>query len=87
MIPLLLCPSIRTLNRLTSFAVVNVTAQSGVHDLIQNLNSLVKELQSTIIMPAGDVFMFSGIDLDTTGNLYSHVSYANAAEGSERVVR
>lgn len=45
---------------------------------------MLSSMQNRIIMPAGDVFMFKGIDIDGAGNLYSHVSYAQGAENAKR---
>jgi hypothetical protein len=38
---------------------------------------------SKIIMPAGDVFMFKGINTDATGNLCSSVTYASLTGGAK----
>jgi hypothetical protein len=36
-----------------------------------------KALTTTIIMPAGDVFTFAGLDTDDKGNVYAQVNFAN----------
>ncbi|KAJ3535988.1 hypothetical protein NM208_g6909 [Fusarium decemcellulare] len=42
----------------------------------------IKALDNNILMPAGEVFTFSGTDIDHQGNLFSHISFAL---GSEKV--
>ena len=44
-----------------------------------------KGLTTTIIMPAGDVFTFAGLDTDDTGNVYAQVNFAN--DGGYEVVK
>ncbi|KAL6705342.1 hypothetical protein ACN47E_007152 [Coniothyrium glycines] len=36
-----------------------------------------KGLTTTIIMPAGDVFTFAGLDSDKSGNVYTQINFAN----------
>lgn len=42
------------------------------------------ELKQTVIMPAGDAFLFTGIDCDEQGALYSHVTYSQGTRGATR---
>ncbi|KAK3370405.1 hypothetical protein B0H63DRAFT_564577 [Podospora didyma] len=42
-------------------------------------------LTTTIIMPAGDVFTFSGLDTDEAGNVYAQANFAN--DGGFEVVK
>ncbi|KAI5808272.1 hypothetical protein DFH27DRAFT_650781 [Peziza echinospora] len=42
-------------------------------------------LTTTIIMPAGDVFTFAGLDSDDTGNVYTQVNFAN--DGGFEIVK
>jgi hypothetical protein len=43
-----------------------------------------KGLTTTVIMPAGDVFTFAGLDTDESGNVYTQVNFAN--DGGFKVV-
>ena len=59
---------------------------TSTKDIFQkNLTNAFAGLGSTIIMPAGDVFMFGGIDSDEAGNVYTQVNYAN--EGGVTIVK
>jgi hypothetical protein len=51
----------------------------------QNLSNAFAGLGGTIIMPAGDVFTFAGLDSDSAGNVYAQVNYAN--EGGVKVLK
>ncbi|KAF3904729.1 hypothetical protein ABW20_dc0100609 [Dactylellina cionopaga] len=44
--------------------------------------NLVDRLAGTIIMPAGDVFMFKGLSTDENGNVYSGVTYDTPVGGT-----
>lgn len=46
-------------------------------NLQNGLASAFQEIGTKVIMPAGNVFMFSGLDTDSFGNIYSRVSYSN----------
>lgn len=63
---------------------VSVSTSGVLKSVSDNLQNVLKSLKTTVIMPAGEAFMFTGVDTDSSGNLYSHVSYANGAEGAER---
>jgi hypothetical protein len=64
--------------------LVQFGASKAIQDVSEGLTNLLKSLQTTVIMPAGDAFMFTGIDTDKDGNLYSHVTYTVGAEGAQR---
>ena len=51
------------------------------------LATAFSDMGTRIIMPAGEVFTFAGLDTDEQGNLYAQVSYANAAESGVSVVK
>ncbi|KAK4693894.1 hypothetical protein P7C71_g3587, partial [Lecanoromycetidae sp. Uapishka_2] len=40
----------------------------------------IASFRNRVIMPAGNVFNFSGVDVDAQGNMYTHVSFAFGAE-------
>ena len=42
-------------------------------------------LTTTIIMPAGDVFTFAGLDTDDAGNVYTQINFAN--DGGIKIVK
>lgn len=44
------------------------------------------DLGNKYIMPAGNVFNFTGVDVDDEGNLYAHVSYALDTSGVGKIV-
>ena len=44
------------------------------------LTAAFSDMGTRIIMPAGEVFTFAGLDTDDQGNLYAQVRYANAVE-------
>jgi hypothetical protein len=68
-----------------NFIIVSYSGDAAAGSLSQKLTAMLSSMQNRVIMPAGDVFMFTGIDIDGTGNLYSHVSYAQGAEGARRI--
>ncbi|KAF8244094.1 hypothetical protein K440DRAFT_489096, partial [Wilcoxina mikolae CBS 423.85] len=43
--------------------------------LNKSLNKIMDDLKTTIIMPAGNVFEFSGIDVDEAGHVYTRINY------------
>jgi 20S proteasome alpha/beta subunit len=63
---------------------VTVGASDALKSIAKNLESILQSLKSTVIMPAGEAFMFTGIDTDANGTLYSHVTYAQGAEGADQ---
>ncbi|EPS39293.1 hypothetical protein H072_6938 [Dactylellina haptotyla CBS 200.50] len=46
----------------------------------------LKSISNKIILPAGNVFNFSGIDVDPQGNMYAHVNYASGAENVTQII-
>lgn len=46
------------------------------------MDSILGELKNAVIMPAGQVVTFAGLDCDDQGHIYSHVDYmtSNAVE-------
>lgn len=57
----------------------------AVKMLANNLKKLMDNLGYTVIIPAGVVFTFRGLDADDTGKLCSHVSYAQGADSAKVV--
>ena len=51
----------------------------------EKVKSAFNDLTTTVIMPAGDVFTFAGLDTDEAGNLYAQVNFAN--DGGFEVVK
>jgi hypothetical protein len=50
----------------------------------ENVTKSLGELKQTILMPAGEAFLFTGIDCDEKGNLYSHITYHQGARGASK---
>jgi hypothetical protein len=65
---------------------VTLGASDALKTVSSNLETILKSLKTTVIMPAGEAFMFTGVDTDVAGNLYSHVTYAEGAEGSQPIL-
>lgn len=63
---------------------VNLGISKPTADFENNIGACLGELKSTIIMPAGDAFLFTGVDCDEVGNVYSHVTYHQGARGATR---
>ena len=59
---------------------LNVQAIDNLID--ENVKHLADNLGATVVMPAGDVYMFSGLDSDDEGRLYARVTYRNRTEGT-----
>jgi hypothetical protein len=53
-------------------------------DTLEGSAALLNGMNQRVIMPAGNVFMFTDIDMDDIGYLYSPVTYAQGVEGAER---
>ncbi|KAJ7018521.1 hypothetical protein C8F04DRAFT_1277619 [Mycena alexandri] len=49
-----------------------------------NITKGLKALNTKVIMPAGDVFEFKGLDTDTEGNVYTHLTYKSILSGSTK---
>ncbi|KAK7001515.1 hypothetical protein R3P38DRAFT_3049512 [Favolaschia claudopus] len=47
-----------------------------------NITNGLKALSTKVIMPAGDVFEFKGIDTDASGNVYTHLTYKSILSGT-----
>lgn len=45
------------------------------------VTGLADSLSTTVIMPAGDVFMFKGLNTDAQGNVYSGITYSTPSGG------
>ncbi|KAL8835442.1 MAG: hypothetical protein Q9170_003319 [Blastenia crenularia] len=41
-------------------------------------------IKNKVIMPAGNVFNYAGVDIDSQGNLFVHISFALGAEGVDQ---
>jgi hypothetical protein len=52
-----------------------------VDEMLKTLSSITDTFKTTIILPAGDAFMFKDLDTDKFGNLYSNVTYATPQGG------
>jgi hypothetical protein len=51
---------------------------TSIKDVVaEKVKSAFGSLTTTVIMPAGDVFTFAGLDTDEAGNLYAQVNFAN----------
>ncbi|THH11238.1 hypothetical protein EW146_g8116 [Bondarzewia mesenterica] len=44
-------------------------------DTFDGIGSQLQSISTALIMPAGDVYTFLGLDCDGEGNLYSHIKY------------
>ena len=51
-------------------------ADTGVKELADNISNGLDGMSTKIIMPAGDVFLFDGLNTDSKGNLYSGITYS-----------
>ena len=51
----------------------------SVNAITSKLTDLGKSCSSMVVMPGGETFMFTGIDTDVQGHLYSHISLAATA--------
>ena len=51
--------------------------------LSTEMNKDLQGLATKIIMPAGDVFMFDGLNTDSGGNVYSSITYSTISGGSQ----
>jgi hypothetical protein len=52
-----------------------------VDKLTKNMDASLADLSTKIIMPAGDVFMFDGLNTDANNNVYSGVKYSSLSGG------
>jgi hypothetical protein len=50
------------------------------------LADVYKTLQTKIIMPAGNVFQFKGLNVDGQGNVYCPVDYSSVLKGEHFTV-
>jgi hypothetical protein len=41
-------------------------------------------IKNKVIMPAGNVFNYAGVDTDSQGNLFTHLAFARGAEDVEK---
>ncbi|TKX20950.1 hypothetical protein C1H76_6801 [Elsinoe australis] len=57
--------------------------EKDVKSLADSLNEACRSLQFKIILPAGNVFMFKGLNVDGEGNVLCPVTYASASHGEQ----
>ena len=64
-------------------ATDDVKSGKGVVDeVLKKVSAFADTFKTTILLPAGDVFEFVGLDTDQFGNLYSNINYATPQGGS-----
>ena len=69
-------------NRGIAVAKVLGSYVDDVDDVMKKaIRGLDSNLKATIILPAGDVFLFKGLSCDSNANLLSIVTYATATSG------
>ena len=51
------------------------TGKNAATTLQGALDDLVKSLGTTVILPAGDVFMFKGMSADSDNNVFTTICY------------
>lgn len=52
--------------------------------LVKNSQTDIDSIKNKIIMPAGNVFNYAGVDIDSQGNLFVHIRLTLGAEGVEQ---
>ncbi|KAI1178510.1 hypothetical protein F4777DRAFT_537969 [Nemania sp. FL0916] len=52
-----------------------------VKEVAQKLQDFCSTFKTTIMLPAGDAFMFKDLDTDSFGNLYSNINYGTIQDG------
>ena len=62
--------------RQTIGSIVGGLANTEVKVLADNISNGLDGISTKIIMPAGDVFLFDGLNTDDKGNLYSGITYS-----------
>lgn len=55
-------------------------ADTAIQEYENKWKAGITSVKNKIILPAGNVFNFSGVDVDSQGNMFTHVSFANGAE-------
>lgn len=55
-------------------------SEGGVTYLVNSMNKLIESLNTTVILPVGDVFMFKGLSVDKDGNVTTIVNYDVSTE-------
>jgi hypothetical protein len=50
-------------------------ANTAIGEYEKKWNAGITSVKNKVILPAGNVFNFSGVDIDLKGNLYTHVSF------------
>jgi hypothetical protein len=53
----------------------------AVAQQINSITNVLNSLKTTVLLPAGEVFTFNGIDTDKDGNLFSHINYDTPTSG------
>ena len=56
-------------------------AVGASEDLKRAVTGLADSLSTTVIMPAGDIFMFKGLNTDPQGNVFSGITYSTPSGG------
>ena len=56
-------------------------AVGASEDLKKAVTGLADSLSTTVVMPAGDIFMFKGLNTDPQGNVYSGITYSTPSGG------
>ena len=56
-------------------------AVGASEDLKGTVTGLADSLSTTVMMPAGDVFLFKGLNTDPQGNVYSGITYSTPSGG------
>jgi len=57
----------------------------GVKELAESISKNFDSMNTTVFLPAGNVFQFRGLDVDESGKLYSHISYAQGAASAQQI--
>jgi hypothetical protein len=65
--------------------VISSWVNPDLNEISDAFNRVATDLSAKIIMPAGNVFAFKGLNVDSTGNLYSGIVYNSLTTG-ERFV-
>ncbi|KUJ19605.1 uncharacterized protein LY89DRAFT_496240 [Mollisia scopiformis] len=55
-------------------------ADTAIAEYENKWNAGITSIKNKVILPAGNVFNFSGVDVDSQGNMYTHVSFSNGGE-------
>lgn len=61
--------------------LVESIADTAIAEYENRWKAGITSVKNKVILPAGNVFSFSGVDIDTKGNLYTHISFSRGTEG------